>query len=66
MHIESFKMVKRKKTSKFSPQVIKDKNGKVITVMLKYSTYQSILDDISATKKEIEELKKKADKKRKQ
>ena len=65
MHIESFKMVKRKKTSKLSPQVIKDKNGKVTTIMLKDSIYQSILDEISSTKKEIVELKKKADKQRK-
>lgn len=65
MLIESFKMIKRKKRSKLSPQVIKDKNGKVITIMLKYSIYQSILDEISSTKKEIVELKKKADKQRK-
>lgn len=62
---ESFKMIKRKKRLKLSPQVIKDKNGKVTTIMLKYSTYQSILDEISSTKKEIVELKKKADKQRK-
>lgn len=59
MHTESFKMVKRKKLSKISPQVIKDKSGKVTSVMLKYSAYQSILDEISFTKQEIAELKKK-------
>lgn len=59
MLTESFKMVKRKKLSKLAPQVVKDKNGKVKTVMLKYSTFQSILDEISSTKKEIAELKKK-------
>lgn len=58
-------MVKIKKMPKLSPQIIKDKNGKVTTVMLKYSTYQSILDEISSTKKEIAELKKKADTQRK-
>ncbi len=52
-------MNKRKKITNLSPQVIKDKNGKVTSVMLKYSVYQSILDEIKYTKQEIAELKKK-------
>ena len=58
-------MIKKKKLPKISPQVLMDKNGKVISVLLKYSVYESILDQMTYLKQDISELKKKADLKKK-
>ena len=51
-------MIKRKKLSKIAPEFIKDKNGKAIAVLLKYSTYESILEEMIHLKNNIERLKK--------
>ena len=51
-------MTKKTNLSKISPQFIKNKNGKAIDVLLKYSIYESILQDMSHLTKEIEISKK--------
>jgi len=58
-------MVKRKKTGKIAPQFIKDKYNKVESVLLKYSVYQSIVDEMNCLKKSIEQSKKVSSKKSK-
>jgi len=58
-------MVKRKKTGKIAPQFIKDKHNKVESVLLKYSVYQSIVDEMNCLKKSIEQSKKVSSKKSK-
>jgi hypothetical protein len=58
-------MAKKKIFPKISPEFIKDKNGKVASVILKYGVYSSILDEMDHLKKNIERLKKLSQKKKK-
>jgi hypothetical protein len=58
-------MNKRKKITKISPQFIKDKNGKATSVLLKYSTYESIINEMTDLKKSLNQPNKKLHKKKK-
>ena len=58
-------MMKKKRLPKISPLVIKDKNGKVETLFLKYSVYEAILDRMDYLRQNIARLKAKADLKKK-
>ena len=58
-------MNKRKKLPKIAPEFIKDKNGKASAVLLKYSTYESILNEMDHLKENIEKLKKQSTQKKK-
>jgi uncharacterized small protein (DUF1192 family) len=53
-------MLKNKRLPKFNPQVIKDKNNKVKSVLLKYSVYEAILERMDYLKQNIARLKQKA------
>jgi len=50
------------KLKKISPEFIKDKNGKAVFVLLKFSIYESILNEMDNLKQSIKETKKKSQK----